>query len=205
VLTIVWARRFAEYKRPDLITRDLERFKKIVSNSEYPVQIIFAGKPYPMDYGATNVFNHLTLLSKVIKNMAVLTGYELKLSRQCKEGADVWLNNPRITREASGTSGMTAAMNGAINFSINDGWIPEMEGHGTSCFVLPVIDHNLPTYEQDAIDLANLLDMLENQIIPLYYKTPKKWTKMVFNSMDKVTPFFDSGRMVDEYYTKIYN
>lgn len=204
VLTIVWARRFAEYKRPDLVTRDIERFKKMAENEKFPVQFVFAGKPYPMDYGAINVFNHLTFLSKDIKNVAVLAGYELKLSRQCKEGADVWLNNPRVTREASGTSGMTAAMNGAINLSTNDGWIREFEDHGKTCFVMPIVDHHLPTYEQDEQDLANLLDMLENEVIPMYYKKPKTWNKMVFNSMNKVVPFFDSARMADEYYTKIY-
>ena len=176
VLTIVWARRFAEYKRPDLITRDLERFKNLLANTEQPVQIIFAGKPYPMDYGAINVFNHLTYLSKDIKNVAVLAGYELKLSRQCKEGADVWLNNPRVTREASGTSGMTAAMNGAINLSTNDGWIREFEDHGKTCFVMPIVDHHLPTYVQDEQDLHNLLDMLENEVIPMYYKKHKKYS-----------------------------
>ena len=179
-------------------------FKKIAENEKFPVQFVFAGKPYPMDYGAINVFNHLTFLSKDIKNVAVLAGYELKLSRQCKEGADVWLNNPRVTREASGTSGMTAAMNGAINLSTNDGWIREFEDHGKTCFVMPIVDHHLPTYEQDEQDLANLLDMLENEVIPMYYKKPKTWNKMVFNSMNKVVPFFDSARMADEYYTKVY-
>lgn len=204
VLTIVWARRFAEYKRADLITRDVERFKKLLNNEKYPVQIVFAGKPYPMDYGAINVFNALTDLSRTTKNMAVLAGYELRLSRQCKEGSDVWLNNPRVTREASGTSGMTAAMNGSINLSTNDGWIREFEDHGKSCFVLPIVDHKLPTYEQDAMDLDNLYKILEEEVIPMYYDTPKKWIKMMLHSMNKVVPFFDSSRMADEYYTKIY-
>lgn len=204
VLTIVWARRFAEYKRADLITRDVERFKKLLNNEKYPVQIVFAGKPYPMDYGAINVYNALIDLSRTTKNMAVLAGYELKLSRQCKEGSDLWLNNPRVTREASGTSGMTASMNGSINISTNDGWIREYEDHGKSCFVLPIVDHTLPTYEQDALDLDNLYKILEEEVIPMYYKTPKKWSKMMLHSMNKVYPFFDSDRMADEYYTKIY-
>ncbi|MCB9426138.1 MAG: alpha-glucan family phosphorylase [Flavobacteriales bacterium] len=204
VLTIVWARRFAEYKRADLITRDIERFKKLLDNEKYPVQIVFAGKPYPMDYGAINVFNALVHLSKTTKNMAVLAGYELKLSKICKTGSDVWLNNPRVTREASGTSGMTAAMNGSINLSTNDGWIREYEDHGKSCFVLPIVDHKLPTYEQDALDLDNLYKILEEEVIPMYYDTPKKWNKMMLHSMNKVVPFFDSSRMADEYYTKIY-
>jgi len=124
VFTIVWARRFAGYKRAELITRDIERFNRLTSNTRYPVQIIWGGKPYPMDYPAINDFNHLVHLSKGYKNVAVVIGYELGLSKRLKHAADCWLNNPRVPREASGTSGMTAAMNGAVNFSTDYGWIP---------------------------------------------------------------------------------
>ncbi|WP_281239996.1 alpha-glucan family phosphorylase [Flavobacterium praedii] len=207
ILTIVWARRFADYKRPDLITRDYDKFKNLMNNKERPVQIIFAGKPYPMDYGAIHNFDNLSHMSKDIKNMAVLTGYELKLSRQLKKGSDVWLNNPRVTREASGTSGMTAAMNGSINFSTNDGWIREFKemNKTQNSFVLPIVDHNLPIYQQDQMDLDNLYQMLENEILPLYYDTPEKWWTLVETSMKQIVPYFDSARMVDEYYTKMYN
>lgn len=204
ILTIIWARRFADYKRPDLITRDLGRFKQMMENKETPVQIIFAGKPYPMDYGAINNFNSLAYLSRSYNNMAVLTGHELKLSRQLKEGSDVWLNNPRVTREASGTSGMSAAMNASINLSTNDGWVCEFYDNGVNSFVLPTVDYNLPTYEQDSQDLYNLLETLENTIIPMYYKKRKNWNKIVLESMNTVAPFFDSSRMADEYYTKMY-
>jgi starch phosphorylase len=206
VFTIVWARRFAEYKRPDLITRDMTRFLDLLNNLDRPVQVIFAGKPYPMDYNAVHMFDNLVHMSKNIKNMAVLTGYELKLSRQLKEGADVWLNNPRVTREASGTSGMSAAMNGAINFSTNDGWVREFKelNKTQNSFILPIVDHNLPTYMQDKMDLDNLYDMLQKEILPLYYDSPKKWWDLVETSMNQVAPFFDSGRMADEYYGKLY-
>ena len=205
VLTIVWARRFAEYKRPDLITRDHDRFRRLMDNKEFPIQLIFAGKPYPMDYGAINTFNSLAYLSRSFDNMAVLTGYELKLSRQLKEGSDVWLNTPRVTREASGTSGMSAAMNGSINLSTNDGWICEFYDNGVNSFVLPTVDHHLPTYEQDAKDLDNLLTLLENVVVPMYYKKRKDWNKIMIESMNTVVPFFDSARMVDEYYEKMYS
>lgn len=206
IITIVWARRFAEYKRPDLITRDYNRFIKLLANTDKPVQIIFAGKPYPMDFGAIHNFDNLMHISKNIKNMAVLTGHELKLSRQLKEGADIWLNNPRVTREASGTSGMTAAMNGAVNFSTNDGWVREFKdlNKTQNSFVLPIVDHTLPTHQQDQMDLDNLYEMLENEILPLYYNKPKKWWDLVETSMKQVVPFFDSDRMADEYYTKLY-
>ncbi len=207
IFTIVWARRFAGYKRPDLITRDLEHFLKILNNAKQPVQIIFAGKPYPMDFQGVSTFNSLMHLSQNIKNMAVLVGHELKLSRTLKGGADLWLNNPRVTREASGTSGMTAAMNGAINFSTNDGWAREFKelNNTKNSFVLPIVDHTLPTYVQDQMDLKNLYKMLETEVIPLYYKTPKKWWDLVETSMKQIAPYFDSGRMVDEYYVKLYN
>jgi glycogen phosphorylase len=206
VLTIVWARRFAEYKRPDLITRDMNRFLALINNAECPVQIIFAGKPYPMDYNAVHIFDTLIHMSKTVKNVAVLVGHELKLSRTLKEGADIWLNNPRVTREASGTSGMTAAMNGAINFSTNDGWVREFKDMNKkqNSFVLPIIDHELPKFVQDQMDLDNMYEMLNNEIVPLYYKTPKKWWDMVETSMNQVTPFFDADRMADEYYSVMY-
>jgi starch phosphorylase len=124
VLTIVWARRFAGYKRASMLTYDMERFEKLLSNSKYPIQIIWAGKPYPVDYPAISEFNDLVQISKNYKNVAVLIGYELGLSKRLKQASDIWLNNPRVPREASGTSGMTAAMNGAVNFSTDDGWIP---------------------------------------------------------------------------------
>ncbi|HTF29493.1 MAG TPA: alpha-glucan family phosphorylase, partial [Flavitalea sp.] len=108
VFTIVWARRFAGYKRAELITRDRQRFEKLLSNPKYPVQIIWGGKPYPMDYPAINDFNYLVHLSKNYKNVAVVIGYELTLSKRLKQASDLWLNNPRVPREASGTSGMTA-------------------------------------------------------------------------------------------------
>lgn len=137
VLTIVWARRFAGYKRADMLTYDIERFEKLLNNTKYPVQIIWAGKPYPVDYPAISQFNNLVHLSKKYKNVAVVVGYELSLSKRLKQASDIWLNNPRVPREASGTSGMTAAMNGAVNFSTDDGWIPEFINHGNNGFVVP--------------------------------------------------------------------
>lgn len=205
VLTLVWARRFAEYKRPDLIKKDFERFMKMLENAEYPVQIIWAGKPYPFDFSALNMFNELIHISHNVKNMAVLIGYELDLSRALKYGADVWLNTPRVSREASGTSGMSAAMNGALHFSTNDGWHPEFAVHGVNAFTIPPQDQKMPTEEQDTIDAKNMMDVLENEIIPLYYEKPKKWVKMMKKSMQDITPAFDSLRMADEYYVKMYN
>jgi starch phosphorylase len=204
VLTIVWARRFAGYKRADLLTTDEDRFDALMNRSDMPVQIIWAGKPYPSDYGAISTFNKLVHLSKKYKNMAVLVGYELKLSKKLKAGADLWLNTPRVPREASGTSGMTAAMNGAINLSTLDGWIPEFANE-KNCFVIPPVDQEETALMQDVHDTQNLYDILERKIMPMYYKKPAAWLRIMKQSMKDVMPQFESGRMADEYYRKIYN
>ncbi len=95
---------------------------------------------------------------------------------------------------------MTAAMNGSVNVSINDGWIPEFQKNGKNCFVLPELDHNLPVWDQDKMDAENLYEVLENVVIPMYYDNPKKWQEIVFNGMDDVIPEFTSARMAHEYY-----
>jgi glycogen phosphorylase len=205
VFTIVWARRFAGYKRAGLITTDEERFEKLLSSTKYPVQIIWAGKPYPVDHPAISEFNQLVHLSKKYKNVAVLTGYELALSKRMKQASDCWLNNPRVPREASGTSGMTAAMNGAVNFSTDDGWIPEFINHGHNGFVVPKADYaNMATHEQDQYDLDKLYEILENEILPLYYSNYNTWRQIVKNGMQDVRFQFDSNRMVHEYYDLLY-
>lgn len=205
VFTIVWARRFAGYKRAGLITTDEQRFEKLLSNSKYPVQIIWAGKPYPVDHPAISEFNQLVHLSKRFKNVAVLIGYELGLSKRLKQAADIWLNNPRVPREASGTSGMTAAMNGAINFSTDDGWIPEFINHGHNGFVVPKADYaNMAVHEQDEYDLEKLYEILENEILPLYYENYNTWRQVMKNGMQDVRFQFDSNRMAHEYYELLY-
>ncbi len=205
VFTIVWARRFAGYKRAGLITTAEKRFEKLLNSTKYPVQIIWAGKPYPVDHPAISEFNQLVHLSKGHKNMAVMIGYELALSKRMKQAADCWLNNPRVPREASGTSGMTAAMNGAINFSTDDGWIPEFINHGHNGFVVPKADYaNMATHEQDEYDLNKLYEILENEILPLYYDNYSTWRQVMKNGMQDVRIQFDSNRMADEYYELMY-
>ncbi len=205
VFTIVWARRFAGYKRASMLTSDEERFEKLLNNPKHPVQIIWAGKPYPVDHPAISEFNQLVHISKKYKNVAVLTGYELALSKRLKQAADCWLNNPRVPREASGTSGMTAAMNGAINFSTDDGWIPEFINHGHNGFVVPKADYaRMATHEQDQYDLDKLYEILENEILPLYYNNYSTWRQVMKNGMQDVRFQFDSNRMAHEYYDLLY-
>jgi starch phosphorylase len=205
VLTIVWARRFAGYKRAELITRDHKRFEALLNNKKYPVQIIWAGKPYPLDFPAITDFNHLVSLSKQYKNIAVCIGYELTLSKRLKQSADVWLNNPRVPREASGTSGMTAAMNGAVNLSTNDGWICEFINNGKNGFVVPNGDYaSMNIEEQDEYDLNKLYDIIENEILPTYYGDYNAWRQIVKKGMEDVQVQFDSNRMAREYYEIMY-
>lgn len=205
VFTIVWARRFAGYKRAGLIASDLTRFNRLMEDTRYPIQIIWAGKPYPLDYPAISEFNALVHLSKNYNNVAVLIGYEMALSKRLKQAGDIWLNNPRVPREASGTSGMTASMNGAVNFSTDDGWIPEFINHGNNGFVVPKADYDrLSVQEQDQYDLDKLYEILEKQILPLYYNDRDTWRQITKNGMRDVRFQFESNRMAHEYYELLY-
>lgn len=204
VLTIVFAKRFTAYKRADLLLEDRERFHRLVTNKDRPVQLIWAGKPYPMDYAAIGDFDNLVNICKGYPNCSVLVGYELRLSKQLKLGADLWLNLPRLTHEASGTSGMTAAMNGALNIGMPDGWFPEFARDRVNSFVIPPADPTLPDHQQDFSDAASLYDLLEKEVIPLYYDAPGRWYSMVSAGMRDILPYFDSNRLAAEYYDRLY-
>lgn len=204
-LTIVWARRFAGYKRPDLITREMKRFREMLNNVKHPVQVIWAGKPYPFDYNAIELFNHLIHVTRDFPNATVLVGYELELSRFLKYGSDVWLNNPVVTREASGTSGMTAAMNASVNLSTYDGWVCEFAKDGENSFIIPEADRSLSPEDRDRHDMLGFYKVMKEKVLPLYYGDPNGWGKVVLQSMNDVVPFFDADRMAAEYYEKIYS
>lgn len=204
VCTIVFAKRFAGYKRLDLFFRDMDRFHRLVTNQERPVQIIWAGKPFPMDYNGIAVFDRIVNVCKSHFNCAILVGYELKLSKMLKMGADIWLNMPRLTHEASGTSGMAAAMNGAVNVGLPDGWFPEFAKDKINSFVVPPCDSSLPDHKQDDLDAASLYDLLEKEVLPMYYDYPGRWMEIVRNGMKDIIPQFDSNRMAEEYYKKLY-
>ena len=204
VLTVVWARRFAGYKRADLILRHFDRFVQLATDARRPIQVIWAGKPYPKDQGAIDMFNDIIRRTAHLKNCAVLTGYELGLSAALKKGSDIWLNTPRFPREASGTSGMTAAMNASVNLSIADGWIPEFCRDGENGFLIPHSDEHLPENVKDDQEATVLLDVLEETVVPLYYDQPKQFLKVVKTAMKDVEPEFESGRMAREYYERLY-
>jgi len=204
VLTLVWARRFAAYKRADLLMRDWDRFVKLINNADYPVQVIWAGKPYPEDQGAIDLFNQIIQRAKSLKNCAVLTGYELGLSALLKKGSDVWLNNPKMYREASGTSGMAAAMNGSINLSMPDGWVPEFAKDMENAFVIQPAADELSDMDKDKQEASALMDKLEQVVVPLYYKDQAKWTDILKTAAREIVPQFDSGRMVEQYQQELY-
>jgi len=204
ILTIVWSRRFAGYKRPDLIMRDLDRFMDLIKRVNQPIQVIWAGKPYPLDHEAIKIFNKILQTTLITGRAVILVGYELGLSALLKKGADVWLNNPRYTREASGTSGMTAAMNATLNLSNKDGWVMEFGKNMENGFIM---DHSTATdvNQQDNEDAYFLYKKLEEEVIPTYYNDQEKWGQMIRKSMDDIFPFFNSDRMADDYYKKLYN
>jgi starch phosphorylase len=204
ICTIVFAKRFAGYKRPDLFFHDMERFARLVTNTKRPVQIIWAGKPYPMDYNGIGIFDKIADICKMYFNCAILVGYELGLSRHLKRGADVWLNVPRLTHEASGTSGMVAAMNGAVNVGLPDGWFPEFAKDKINSFVIPPCDSNEPEHLQDELDAASLYNLLENEVLPMYYDYPDRWLEIVKKGMTDIVPAFGSNRMAKEYYERLY-
>ena len=203
-LTIVWARRFATYKRADLILRDLDRLLRVVNNDERPVQIIWAGKPYPFDYGAIDVFDKIASIARAHPRLVILTGYELALSKKLKMGSDLWLNTPIIGREASGTSGMTASMNATINFSTLDGWICEFAKDKQNCFLIPSSKDQKNHEVRDEDEANALYDVLESTILDCFYNDKDKWLGMMKASMKDVRADFKSKRMANQYYKELY-
>ncbi|PZR25521.1 MAG: alpha-glucan family phosphorylase [Citrobacter freundii] len=204
ILTIVFAKRFGGYKRPELLLNNMERFNRLITSKDRPVQLIWAGKPHPMDYTSIASFDKIVNVCKSYPNCSILSGYEMKLSRMLKQGADVWLNLPRLTHEASGTSGMSAAMNGAVNVSIPDGWVPEFAKDNVNCFIIPPADTRLHEHQQDEADANALYDLLEKKVIPMYYDDQPAWCGIIKSAMRDIIPQFDSIRMVREYYEKMY-
>lgn len=181
------------------------RFNRLLEQQERPVQIIWAGKPFPFDQTAVDMFDQLVRLTWRHPRIAVLTGYEIRLSRLLKQGADIWLNTPQRLREASGTSGMTAAMNGAVNLTICDGWVPEFAVDGHNCLLIPPADPTGDVEAQRAEDALQLMELLENRALPMYYDKPGRWLQLMKQGMRDVQPRFDSDRLAHQYYELMYN
>ncbi len=211
-LTIGFARRFATYKRANLILRDLGRLLDLINRPNMPVQIIFAGKSHPADEAGKMLIQEVYRTVKKAENggrLVFLEDYDMNLARYLVQGVDVWLNTPRRPHEASGTSGMKAAMNGVLNFSILDGWWREGYNGKNGWAIGSDRDYDNPN-QQDEEDALNLYEVLENQIIPLYYRKrssdglPGDWIAMVKETIRTLAPQFSMRRMVKEYVEELY-
>lgn len=205
-LTIGFARRATEYKRHTLLFSDVERLKKV--NRRGRVQIIFAGKAHPKDEAGKRlieqIFNYKEILKDEIK-IAYLENYCMNLAAKLVSGVDLWLNTPLLPMEASGTSGMKAAHNGVINFSVLDGWWIEGWIEGVTGWAIgPEPEASISTEERKAMELEDLYGKLEYVIIPLYYKHRDEWIRMMKNSIGKIACHFNSHRMMQRYVTEAY-
>jgi len=210
-LTIAFARRFVEYKRPMLIFRDIERLKRIVNNKWHPVQIIFTGKSHPADFPSKQLVQQvysLALDNEFQGRIAFIENYDMHLTRYLVQGVDVWLNTPRRLQEASGTSGMKASLNGVLHLSVRDGWWHE--GYNGSNGWAIGGDQNASTPEgEDTADAESLYWLLEEKIVPLYYArdrdgVPHGWIRMVKEAMRSIVPVFCTRRMFKEYTERMY-
>jgi len=211
VLTIAFVRRFAEYKRPTLIFHDLERLKRLIRDPRRPIQIIFAGKSHPADTASKELLRSAYMLAKeqdVLGRIAFLEDYDMHLGHYLSQGVDVWLNTPRRLQEASGTSGMKAAVNGVLHFSVPDGWW--YEGfNGTNGWIIGGGPETAGSPNEDRADAEAMYDTLENEIIPLYYDrdrvgVPHAWVRMMKESVGSIAPAFCARRMMKEYVNQMY-
>jgi len=203
VLTICWARRFADYKRAWLIFKDKEKLQELLENNKF--QLIFAGKPHPDAKDGHELFNYILKLSKELPNLVILPSYEIALSKILKKGSDLWLNCPRRPLEASGTSGMSAALNGSLHFSTFDGWWVEGYIPGQNGWVIGDDRVYNSLAEQDQADYESMIYTLENEIIPTFYQNPQEWGRKMINAKNVAESEFTSNRMILEYYARLYS
>ena len=211
-LLIGFGRRFATYKRAHLLFTDLERLAKIVNNPDRPVQFLYTGKAHPHDGAGQGLIKRIIEISRrpeFLGKIIFLENYDMKLARRLVSGVDIWLNTPTRPLEASGTSGEKALMNGVVNFSVLDGWWLEgyREGAGWALTEKRTYQNQ---DQQDQLDAATIYNLLENEILPLYYARNEKgysegWIKTVKNSIAQIAPHYTMKRQLDDYYAKFYN
>jgi len=202
-LLIGFSRRAASYKRSDLIFKDERQLEKYLNEGK--VQIVFSGKAHPADTtGKRIVLNLVEMSRKYPDSVVFIENYDMEIGKILTRGCDVWLNNPRRLNEASGTSGMKAAMNGVLNCSILDGWWPEACNDGINGWAIG--DENIPetVEEQDERDAKALYDTLLERVIPTYYSHHQKWLEMMKESIESTRTFFSVDRMMNDYYKLLY-
>jgi len=210
-LTIGFARRFATYKRAYLLFQDLERLKRLLNQPGRPVQIIFAGKAHPADDPGKEMIRQVYRRAKepgLAGHIVFLEDYDMNMARYLVQGADVWLNTPRRPNEASGTSGQKAAINGALNLSVSDGWWAEGY-NGANGWVIGPSSDQLDPGAQDWQDSQTLYRLLEEQVIPMFYERdaanlPHRWLTMMRESIRSIAPTFSTARMLKEYIATMY-
>ena len=210
-LVIGFCRRFATYKRAHLLFSDLERLSKIVNNPEYPVIFLFAGKAHPADgagQGLIKMIYEISQRPEFQGKVIFVEDYDFMLARNLVAGVDIWMNTPTRPMEASGTSGEKAEMNGVVNLSVKDGWWLEGYREGAGWALTEKRTYQNQEY-QDRLDAANIYNLLENEIVPLYYKKDKKgiskeWITVIKNSIAQIAPHYTMKRQLDDYYSKFY-
>jgi starch phosphorylase len=211
ILTIGFARRFATYKRGALLFSDKERLKRLVNDATRPVQFIFAGKAHPRDEAGKALIQEVYKFSResgLETRVIFVENYDSYIARRLVQGVDLWLNHPLRPLEASGTSGMKSAPNGGINLSVLDGWWREGFNGSNGWAIGGEIDEGSTEF-QNEVDASSLYQLLENQIVPLYYakpdgKLPLAWLQLMRESIRSVTPVFNTQRMVKEYTEQLY-
>ena len=211
-LVIGFCRRFATYKRAHLLFTDLERLSRIVNNPERPVIFLFAGKAHPADGAGQGLIKKIFEISQRDEfqgKIIFVEDYDFLLARRLVSGVDIWMNTPTRPLEASGTSGEKAEMNGVVNLSVKDGWWLEGYREGAGWALTEKRTYQNQGY-QDRLDAATIYNLLENEIIPLYYDKDKNgiskgWCKVVKNSIAQIAPHYTMKRQLDDYYEKFYN
>jgi len=211
-LTIGFARRFATYKRADLLFRDLNRLESIVNSAKTPVQFIFAGKAHPKDNEGKELIKRLIQNAKLLqlrKRIVFLEDYDMNIARHLVQGTDAWLNTPRRPLEACGTSGMKAAVNGSLNISILDGWWNEGYSENTGWSIGYGETYSDPNY-QDIVESQALYNVIENDVVPCFYNRKTgdmsfEWLKKMKASMKLIMSRFCSLKMISEYESRFYN
>lgn len=210
-LTIGFARRFATYKRANLILKDKARLKKILSNPEKPIQLIFAGKAHPADIAGKNLIKEVIDFAReydLEDRVIFIEDYDIEVAKHLVQGVDVWLNNPVKPNEASGTSGMKAGINGVLNLSVLDGWWPECY-NGENGWAISAGENIVDPELRDLTEANQIYEYLENEIANLFYDRnendiPEGWVKMMKNSIYSVYKNFNMNRMIEDYVEKFY-
>jgi glycogen phosphorylase len=211
ILTIGFARRFAEYKRATLLFQYPDRLKALLLNKDTPIQIILAGKSHPKDEIGKGMIRQIVQFAQdpeVRDRVVFLPDYSMATARMLLQGSDVWLNNPRRPLEACGTSGEKAALNGVLNISIRDGWWDEMF-NGENGWAIASAENYYDMAKRDAVEAASLFDILERLVVPRFYEpkdsaVPTEWVKMIKSSLKSLAPQVSASRMLRDYLEVIY-